>query len=183
MAVLLRPELILLWGVSGAGKSTYGRWLRDIHEYTFVEHDEAAGDRGPVTKADREWLAMCGGRIRPVGFALSRRGEPTVVEVGFRPSTEIFGLLFELVDSGASAWWFDGDRDGAFGNWHRREKPVDDVFWHVQMGYVDRNWPAIAELFRTRIVRSVGPGGVTLLPEQLDRLMFGAVGLGGDAEK
>ena len=52
----IRPELIAVWGVSGAGKSTYLGWLRDKHGYSFVEHDEVAGGRGAETEADRDWL-------------------------------------------------------------------------------------------------------------------------------
>jgi hypothetical protein len=170
-----RPNLILIWGVSGAGKSTYCRWLRDEHGYAFVEHDEAAGARGAQSQADKDWLAMCSGQIPPIDMVLQRRREATVVEVGFRPGAGTLTLLRELIDAGGSAWWFDGDRDGALNNWRRRDKPVDDAFWRVQLGYVDRHWAELAELFRSRIVRSVGPGGVTLHVEQLDRLMFGEV--------
>jgi hypothetical protein len=168
-----RPELILIWGVSGAGKSTYCRWLRDSHGYAFVEHDEAAGGGGPQSQADRDWLAMCSGQIAPIAFVLKRRGEATVVEVGFRPSEGTLAILRELVDAGASAWWFDGDRDGALENWRRRDKPIDDAFWRVQLGYVDRRWAEIAELLRSRIVRSVGPRGASVPVEQIDLLMFG----------
>jgi hypothetical protein len=168
-----RPELILLWGVSGAGKSTYCRWLRDTHGYVFVEHDEAAGAGGVRSQADKDWIAMCSGQIPPIGFVQQRRREATVVEVGFRPGAGTLTLLRELIDAGSSAWWFDGDRDGALDNWRRRDKPIDDAFWRVQLGYVDRHWAEIAELFRARIVRSVGPRGATLSAELLDRLIFG----------
>jgi hypothetical protein len=159
--------------MSGAGKSTYLAWLRDTHGYSFVEHDEVAGARGPVTEADADWKAMCEGRIPPLGFVIKRRGKPTAVDIAFRPSDGALTIVRELTDAGASTWWFDGDREGALANWRRRPTPVDDAFWRVQLGYVDRYWPAIAALFRSRIVRTVGPRGSTLAALEIDRLMFG----------
>lgn len=143
-----------------------------LRNYGDYEHDEL-GQPGPRSQAQQDWVALCNGLIPPIGFALKRRGEATVVEVGFRPGEEKLAILRELIDACASAWWFDGDRDGALDNWRRRDKPVDDAFWRVQLGYVDRHWVEIAELFRTRIVRSVGPRGATLPEDQIDGLMFG----------
>jgi hypothetical protein len=168
-----RPELIAVWGVSGAGKSTYCRWLRDEGGYEFVENDEALEKSGLKSEVDLAWIAVQQGQIPPAAFVVMRRGHPTVVEVGFRPGEREFGILRELIDAGASAWWFDGDRDGALANWLRRPKPIDEVLWRVQTGYVDRHWTHIAELFRSRIVRTVGPRGTTIPPEQIDLLMFG----------
>jgi hypothetical protein len=104
---------------------------------------------------------------------VKRRGRRTVVEVGFRPGTGELSILRELTNAGASTWWFDGDRDGALANWLRRPKPIPEALWRTQMGHVDGHWTEIADLFRSRIVRTVGPGGATLPAEWIDRLMFG----------
>ena len=104
---------------------------------------------------------------------IERRGKLTAIEVGFRPGEVTLGIVRGLADAGASVWWFDGDREGALTNWRRRSRPVEDAIWREQLGYVDRHWAAIAELFRSRIVRTVGPQGVTLPVTEIDRLMFG----------
>jgi hypothetical protein len=78
-----------------------------------------------------------------------------------------------LIDLGASAWWFDGDRLAARESWLDREVPVDEEAWRIQTAGVDAAWPIIADIFRSRIVRTIGPGRAYLHERQIDNLMFG----------
>jgi hypothetical protein len=78
-----------------------------------------------------------------------------------------------LIDLGASAWWFDGDRAAARASWLNRDVTVDPELWRIQMAWVDAAWPRIAEIFQSRIVRTIGPGRAYVPEPQIDRLMFG----------
>jgi len=96
-----------------------------------------------------------------------------VVEFGARPDERSLDLLRQLIDLGASAWWFDGDRTAGLESWLDREVPAPEEYWHIQTRAVEEAWPKIAEILRARIVRVIGPGRAYLPEEQIDRLMFG----------
>jgi len=103
-------------------------------------------------------------------------GQRVVAEFGARPDETSLVQLRLLIDLGASAWWFDGDRAAARESWLDRDVPVDPELWRIQTTWVEAAWPRIAEILRSRIVRTIGPGRVYLPEAQIDRLMFGDLG-------
>jgi hypothetical protein len=112
-------------------------------------------------------------QVSAMGLSDAIAAQRVVAEFGARPDEAAFAQLRRLVDLGFSAWWFDGDRTAALESWLDRENPGDEEFWQVQTAWVDLNWQRIAEAFRSRIVRTIGPERSYLSEPEIDRLMFG----------
>jgi hypothetical protein len=170
-----RPALILIWRVSGAGKSRYCKWLAE-RGYTYLDHDTIATQRihdGSASRLEELWMTMRIERASTRDCVRAIGDQRVVAEFGARPDESSLLQLLLLIDLGASAWWFDGDRGAARESWLHRDIPADEEFWRIQMARVDSAWLRIAEIFRSRIGRTIGPGPAYLPESQIDRLMFG----------
>lgn len=169
-----RPAFILVWGVSGAGKSRYCNWLAQ-RGYLYLDND-TIGQRirhGSATSLQQLWMLMRVGQASTNDFVNAIAGRRVVAEFGARPDEASLMQLRLLIDLGASAWWFDGDRVAARQSWLDRDVPADPEFWRIQMTWVEAAWSKVAHIFRSRIVRTIGPGRAYLSPTDIDRLMFG----------
>ena len=171
-----RPTFILIWGISGAGKSRYCEWLAE-RGYTYLDNDTIAQRRndGTASQLEQMWMAMRVGQVLTRDFVAAIAGKRIIAEFGARPDEPSLIQLQLLMDLGASAWWFDGDRDAARQSWLDRDVPVDEEYWRIQTTWVDAAWPRIAEILRTRIIRTIGPERSYLTESEIDRLMFGEV--------
>jgi hypothetical protein len=169
-----RPAFILVWGVSGAGKSSYCNWLAQ-RGYLYLDNDTVAQriNDGTASPLERRWWAMRVEQVTTRDFVNAIAGQRVVVEFGARPDERSLVQLSLFLDLGASAWWFEGDRAAARESWLDREVRVDEEFWRIQTEWVDFAWLRIAEILRSRIVRTIGPGRAYLTEAQIDRLMFG----------
>jgi hypothetical protein len=171
-----RPAFILIWGISGAGKSQYCSWLAQ-RGYLYLDNDtigQRLHDR-EATTLEQLWMRVRVGQATTREFVDAIAGQRVVAEFGARPDEPSLVQLRLLIDLGASAWWFDGDRAAARESWLHRDVPADPEYWRIQTAWVDAAWPAIAEIFRSRIVRTIGPELAYLPEAQIDRLMFGEV--------
>ena len=171
-----RPEFILIWGVSGAGKSRYCRWLVR-RGYSYLDNDTIAQRMadGTSNALERFWMSTHIGQTLPEEFIKSFEGKRVVVEFGARPDEGSLALLRRLIELGANAWWFDGDRKAALESWLDRDVPVPEEYWRIQTRAVEAAWPRIAEIFPSRIVRTIGPGRAYMHEAEVDRLMFGVL--------
>lgn len=169
-----RPGFILIWGVSGAGKSRYCKWLAQ-RGHIYLDNDTIAQRmaEGTASALERRWMSTHVGETAAEDFAKSIAAERVVLGFGARPDDRALALLRRLIDLGASAWWFDGDRTAALESWLDRDVPVPAEYWHIQTAAVDAAWPKIAEILRSKIVRTIGPKRAYLSETQVDRLMFG----------
>ncbi len=171
---IARPDFVLIWGLSGAGKSRYCTWLVE-RGYLYLDNDTIAQriNDGTASRLERVWMAMRVEEVTTRDFAHAIAGQKVVAEFGARPDERSLVQLRLLIDLGASVWWFDGDRSAARESWLDREVKVDGEFWRIQTEWVDSAWTRIAEILRSRIVRTIGPGRTYLSEAQIDRLMFG----------
>jgi hypothetical protein len=169
-----RPSFIVIWGVSGAGKSQYCKWLAQ-RGYIYLDNDTIAQRmaEGTANALERRWMSTHVGETAPEDFARSIASQRVVVEFGARPDESALALLRRLINLRASAWWFDGDRTAALESWLDRDVPVPAEYWYIQTKAVEAAWPRIAETLRSKIVRTIGPGRAYLSEMQVDRLMFG----------
>jgi hypothetical protein len=171
-----RPTFVLIWGVSGAGKSQYCKWLA-TRGYLYLDNDTIAQRLADQTATPMEqlWMRFRVGQVSSRDLVDAIAGQRVVAEFGARPDESSLVQLRLLIDLGASAWWFDGDRSAARESWLDRQVPVDAEFWRIQTTWVDEAWPRIAEILKSRIVRTIGPGRTYLPESQIDRLMFGSL--------
>lgn len=101
-------------------------------------------------------MAMRVDRASTRDFVRAIEGRRVVAEFGARPDEPSLVQLRLLIDLGASAWWFDGDRSAARESWLDRDVKVDEEFWRIQTEWVDSAWTRIAEILCSRIVRTIG---------------------------
>jgi predicted kinase len=181
---------VILWGVPGAGKSTFARWLRDTRGYVYVDNDQVAktlASRPPdsawaaLTPMERAWTALTRGRISPEAFirAAVEVGRPVVVEYGMFANQAGVDGLRQLREQGAEPWWFDGDRQAAKDAWreenHKSSRPFVDGDWDRVVGVIEANWAMLTDFFGPRILRTVEPGPAHLEPEEIQATMTAIV--------
>lgn len=153
---------LLLCGIPASGKSTYGRWLREVQGWTFVDVEEdgeleraglrSAWDesftRGPSALVD---LLRSGNRHIALAW-------------GFPPSW--LRIVAALKAAGMALWWFDGDRDAARESCIGRGSGSIQHF-DIQMSAIRENWFAISAVFGNHIIQNVHPGPQYTAPEEI----------------
>jgi hypothetical protein len=172
---------VVLWGVPGAGKSTFARWLRDHRGHEHVDNDRVAmtfAANPPqtawaaLTSMEGAWAAWTQGRISTDTFmrAVAEAAHPVVVEYGMFADRAGVDRLRELRSHGAAPWWFDGDRGAAKQAWRdenrKSSRPFPDTNWDRVVGVIDENWPLVMEFFGPRILSTIEAGPVHVPPEE-----------------
>lgn len=85
-------------------------------------------------------------------FSLLKARNDIVIDWGF-PVSHI-GTVRRLIASGASAWWFDGDRTAALTSFMTRGT-VPKAAWDRQLAAIEASWSVLAQLFDDRILHVV----------------------------
>lgn len=109
--LLMGKVQILIAGISGSGKSTFGRWLADTKG--FIHVDMELPDTEPYSwrwnGLRKEWDAFYDGSDRDTLIKeLKCRTGSVVLNWGFPART--LPVVSALKASGVGLWWFDGDR-------------------------------------------------------------------------
>jgi hypothetical protein len=149
------PPLLLIAGIPGAGKSHFGTWLGE-RGFTYIENDRAGG-KARTSDLEAKWLDRSD--VTAFLAAASRHSQPVVVEYGFAPHE--YPHVASLVEGGASAWWFDGDRDAARAEYlllrlaRGLAQAQSAAAFDLQIRGIDAYWPHIEPVFEGRIIRTV----------------------------
>jgi DNA polymerase III delta prime subunit len=155
-------RLVLLSGIPGTGKTSFGLWLSKEHRF---RHEDL--EKHPNHLA---WLE----RKQPRSFIDEiRSGRPDLIlDWGFPPNDGCFAKVRRLVAAGMNPWWFDGDRTAALASFRARGT-VSVETWDVQMAQVERRWDDIQEIFGANRIDVIGSDAVYLPPEEIYARMFG----------
>jgi hypothetical protein len=147
--------VILLAGIPGSGKTTFGEYLRDAKGATHVDIEEAASRT--ASGADPHWDRFVRlGAARELVEWLGLGGRVGVLDWGFPP--RLLGMVAALGQAGAELWWFDGDRQAAHAIYRSRSFKNSEVDWQAQFAAIEGAWPQIARVFDGHIVTTVMPG-------------------------
>jgi chloramphenicol 3-O-phosphotransferase len=164
--------LMILWGVPGAGKSTFARWLADNKGFMHVDTDAVVMGRGKPTALTNAWQRAFTRATAPAAFVekVAGHGHPVVAEYGLWADAGNIALLKDLERLGAEPWWFDGYRLAAFAAWRnenrRAGRNFDDEAWHRVVGVINDNWQLIDQFFgAARILRTIEAGPTHVPPE------------------
>jgi hypothetical protein len=120
------PAVLILWGIPGAGKTEFAKWLIERLNGLRIDSDELSHQ--PLTVLEVAWLGVIRAEPgAPAAFMRAARstGRPIVVEYGVWAVRETIELLGQLQTLGAEPWWFDSSpRAAALQAWRERNRRV-----------------------------------------------------------
>ena len=139
---------LLISGIPATGKSTFSRWLATERGYKRCPSSE-----------EPDWSVF----FQQIDETRSH-SENVVIDCGF-PVNQL-SRVRDLIASGVQGWWFDGDRDAAFGAFQARVgHPATEEAWYKQLADIGRTWDDIQRVFEGRILNVIRSGPVFMSNE------------------
>jgi len=160
--VLMAEPVLLLSGIPGSGKSTFGRWLQERRGFAHVDMEADGLDAHDLRRAWQVFLGDPSSRdfCRQL-FSLPR---PVALDWGF-PVT-CLPLVRALQQQGIRAWWFTGDRLFARINFQTAKKS-DPRLFDRQYADISAHWSEISPMFADRVVRTIRQDGSCVSCDQV----------------
>jgi len=120
-----KKELILITGIPGTGKTTYGELF--ANRFGFIHYD----------LENRETInGLCVDPSKYIDSILNEGGR-IVATWGFLPQEQM-GIVKEFQAKGFTLVWFDGNRPAALRVFNRRGT-VPEYLFHMQIGRIDNS--------------------------------------------
>ncbi len=165
-------RLLILWGVPGAGKSTFARWLVAEKRFDHVDTDIVIGSNRASTLLERAW-ADVGLSAEAFVATAQAHPRPVVVEFGMYANADGMRLLNRLRGLGVEPWWFDGDRTAAKDAWleenRKSGRAFEDGKWDEVVAVVNQNWRLIEDNLAERVLRTIESSGYHVPPAETYR--------------
>jgi len=133
----MERNLILIAGIPGTGKTTFGNFLEKNYGYVHVDMEENHNTSEMLNDTDVFIKKYFSGN------------KNVVVTWGFSPDQETIDIVNKLRTFGFKIFWFDGNRDFARKATMQR-KDFDEQVLNKQMSSLD-DW-SIPEKIRAKIV-------------------------------
>jgi len=151
---------ILISGIPGCGKSTFGRWMESAHGYRHVDMEHGGLDRDGLHKVWDDYHS--GSDTVSFPRALSTFKVPVILDWGF--PVEFLPVVDRMKSGGVNLWWFDGARSAARELFcQRKTVPVEN--FDRQVASISAHWDKIAAVFAGRIIKILSPDGSRLSHE------------------
>jgi hypothetical protein len=155
-------ELLLIAGIPGTGKSTFGKWLQTEQGFVHIDLETDHLDQMGLRKA---WEAFWPSRdLSSFPNQLARLSKPVVLDWGFPPL--LLSAVANLKSAGADLCWFEGDRISARALCVKTKGPSAAAAFDFQIARIASAWALIAPLFG-KIIQTVGPGGEIKQPAEV----------------
>jgi len=143
----LMIPIMLISGIPGCGKTTFGTWLAQNRSYVHIDLEHDGLDRYGVRT---EWERFFGENdLLPFIQALYAFQKPVVLDWGYPPC--LWPRIAQLSSGGITPWWFEADRLAARSAFlSRADLPV----WAFDSQYaqIAAAWNELAPLYEDRIV-------------------------------
>jgi hypothetical protein len=170
--VKLMPKTqLFVSGIPGCGKSTFGRWLAQEKQFTYVdmEHDDL--DKYSFRSS---WNTFADGKDG-ASFVSAIQTHPSsvVLDWGFPP--RCVHIVQRLKDAGLKMVWFEGDRLSARHHFVARGT-VSVSDFDAQYAEISSHWPEIEPIFGDSVVKAAQSDGTLLSPETIFKQVFGENG-------
>lgn len=166
--VTTRGRVVLLAGVPGAGKTSFGAYLAASRGGLHIDVEESASRRAAGFDPIWDRLFRAGDARAVVDF-LGQGGRVGILDWGF--PIACLPVVEALVTAGAEPWWFDGDRAVAFARYRARPFKNDPTAWRNQVGEIDAAWNSIERLFDGHVLQVVSSGPTVVTSEAVAQLM------------
>jgi shikimate kinase len=166
-------QKILITGIPGCGKSTFGRWLRDTHGYTFInmEAEPLSAESLDAAGLRASWESFHSGEDRKQFIEDVTSKSPIVLDWGFPLGAS--GTISALIRSGIDSWWFDGDRLTAR-EYFAKRNTVPLINFDIQFANIAGNWNLVETMFRRHIIKVALTDGSLLPPEKIFEIIKAA---------
>ena len=166
----MESPIIILCGIPGTGKSTFGDWMAKTKGWLHLDMENADLKQ---YKLNDPWMTFLNDQHSTLFVdCLEAQGIPVVLDWGF-PIT-LLGIISSLKAQGAMPWWFTGKRHHARASYLTREKKksgCDPRLFDCQYAAIANNWFQIAPIFDTRVIRSIDSEGKFLSCEDIYHLI------------
>jgi hypothetical protein len=163
----VEPLRLLICGIPATGKSTFGRWLKKEHGFTFIELEAKADQENSLDHHGLRvaWESFwCGDDLGSFPEALLNLPGSLALEWGF--PVNLLHVIVVLQQAGLIPWWFEGDRLAARQLFTSRD-PRPPEQYDYQMASISAAWCSLAPVFAGRILRVVKPEGIVKKPAQI----------------
>ena len=166
------PRLLLVCGLPATGKTTFGDWLCDTHEYIHLDlesRDCLVTSGLPEFWSERIW-DLNDQELRDFFDYLLTHDRATVMTWAFH--TDLLPLVRSLVGYGCQPWWFDADRVAARHAFRTRKRIIKEGVivvgepdmrnydWHISS--LDQHQEEIASIFNGNTVETLLADGTRL---------------------
>jgi hypothetical protein len=180
------PLVLLICGMPASGKTTFGNWLRDTHNFVHLDlelRDCLTSNGLPHFWPERIWN-LDSAELGEFIHYLHSLDRNTVMTWGFH--TGLIAFVQDLVSAGVTAWWFEADRLAARQRFEARQTIIrngvlqsgtpDPARFDDTTGSFAREWAQIAPIFGSHVIRTLGPDGKYLSPTAIFDRIRGAAG-------
>jgi hypothetical protein len=157
----MSKPILLLSGIPGSGKSSYGRWLVGNKGYIHLDFDQGDIEKHGLAKLFGEFAS---GRSDQFIAALLKKDAPICLDWGFPPSC--LPIVQRLADAGVDAWWFEAEAQLAKKHFLHRGT-VSEAAFNEQMTNIDASRGAIMKVFGQHIVHALKPDGTHVSCEEI----------------
>src|ERR1700730_16146871 len=121
-----KPDLFLITGIPGTGKTWYGD--KFATEFGFAHHD----------LEEQQTLNRFAGNPQQFIADILALNKNTVVTWGFLPDQIQTTLVLQFSEAGFKLIWFDGNRPAALREFRKRGTVPEELF-HIQMQRIERS--------------------------------------------
>jgi len=164
----MSKPLLLLSGLPGTGKSSFGRCLEKEKGFLHVDFDHGGLQQHELETSFR-LLESSGARLFIA--ELLRRREPICLDWGFPP--RCLWIVRRLVDGGVEPWWFDADPEIAKKYFLERGDVSVSAF-DEQVANIKAARETIMEVFGDRIISVLKLDGTRLEYDAIYAQIFNA---------
>jgi shikimate kinase len=164
-ATMSRP-ILLLSGIPGSGKSSYGRWLAAKKQFLHLDLEE--GDLKKF-RLEELWNAFWSAGRDGFVEALLDHAAPICLDWGFPPNC--LPIVQRLIDAGVEGWWFEAKPQPAKKHFLRK-RPLAEADFNKQVKNIEASRPEIMTLFQQHIIQALQADGTHVPCEEIYAQMF-----------
>jgi hypothetical protein len=149
----MSKPILLLSGIPGSGKSSYGRWLAANKQYVHLDFEEGDLNKFGVEELwNNFWSAGRPGFVE----ALLRNAAPICLDWGF--PANCLPIVRQLAEAGVELWWFEADPRLAKPHFLNR-RPKGEADFNEQVTNIEKSREEIMGVFANHVVHALTSDG------------------------